>query len=111
MEKSSNPFYTLRCYGRHEIQTFFKGKEKIELRDQGWKRFNHCFDINYSTIIDYHEYILFEDAEDTGTRCIKVVFQDYSSVYAAYSLESFDKWLQENYLPLYNKLNNEEDQS
>jgi hypothetical protein len=111
MEKSTNPFYTLRCYGRHEIQTYYKGKEKLELRDSGWKRFNHSFDINYAIIIDYMEYILFDDAEDTGTRCIKVVFQDYSSVYAAYTLESFEKWLKENYLPLYNNNKYEEPES
>jgi len=104
MEKYINPFYTLKCYGRHEIQTYFKGKEKLELRDTGWKKFNNTFDINYAVIIDFTEYVLFEDAEDTGTKCIKVTFHDFSSVYAAYSADSFDKFLNEVYLPLYNKL-------
>jgi len=107
-----NPFYTLRCYGRHEIQTYYKGKDKLELLHDGWKRFNYCFDINYAVIIDYREYVLFDGPDDTGTRCIKVSFHDYSYVYAAYSLESFEKWLEENYLPLYNNINqNEENKS
>ena len=97
-----NPFYTLRCYARHEIQTYYKGKDKLELLDNGWKRFTYSFDINYATIVDFKEYVLFENSEDTGTRCIKVTFQDYSYIYAAYSLDSFQKWLEENYLPLYN---------
>ena len=104
MENCINPFYTLKCYARHEIQTYLKGKEKLDLRDTGWKKFNNSFDINYAVIIDYLEYVLFEDMEDTGTKCIKITFHDYSSVYAAYSADSFDKWLNDVYLPLYNKI-------
>ena len=66
MENCINPFYTLKCYARHEIQTYLKGKEKLDLRDAGWKKFNHSFDINYAVIIDYLEYVLFEDMESKG---------------------------------------------
>lgn len=112
------PFYSLRTYERHEVQDYYKGNEKLSLRDNGWKRFNRSFDINYNVIIDYKEYVLFENTEDSGTRCIKVIFHDRSYIYAAYSWEAFEKWVNELYLPLYicwfknlNKETNEEIES
>lgn len=109
MEKSSEenkifcPFYTLRVYERHEIQVYYKGNERLELRDEGWKRFNRTFDINWNIITNFREYVLFDSKDDTGTRCIKVAFQDETYVYAAYSWEAFEKWFAEIYVPIYSE--------
>lgn len=96
-----NPFYTIRTFDRHEIQEFYKGGDKLVLRDKGWKRFNRTFHVQFNQITDYREYVLFEDPEDSGTRCIKINMQDSTYVYGAYSWEAFDKWIQDIYLPLY----------
>ena len=96
-------FYTLKIYERHEIHEMIKGVDKItKLRNNGWNKFNCSFDIYYNVITYFCEYVLFEDTEDTGTRCIRVQFQDGTHIYAAYSWDAFNKWLNDVYLPIYN---------
>jgi hypothetical protein len=96
-------FYTLKIYERHEIHEMVKGIDKVtKLRNGGWNKFNCSFDIYYSVITCFSEYVLFEDTEDTGLRCIKVFFQDGSHVHAAYSWDAFNKWMNDVYLPVYN---------
>lgn len=102
MENFINPFYTIRIFDRHEIQEFYKGGDKLILRDKGWKRFNRTFNIHFNEITDYRDYVLFEDSDDPGTRCIKITFVDQTYVYGAYSWEAFDKWMNETYIPLLN---------
>lgn len=107
MENFFNSFYTIKVYERHEIHEMVKGVEKVtRLRNNGWNKFNASFDIYYNVITYFSEYVLFEDMEDTGTRCIKVYFQDGSHLFAAYSWDAFNKWINETYMPIYNQWSN-----
>lgn len=99
------PFYTLRVRDRHHVQSFMNGREKLKQRDQrGWITWQRDLNIFYNVITDYHEYRLFEDADDEGVGCTKVIFQDGCYVYAAQSIDTFRKWMKETYLPFYNHL-------
>jgi len=107
MENSFNPFYTLKIFDRHEIHELVKGTDKVtKLHSNGWYKFNACFDINYNLIIGFTEYVLFDDGDDTGTKCIRVTFHDHTSIYAAYSWDAFNKWLNDVYLQVYLNWNN-----
>lgn len=102
MENFINPFYTLKVFDRHEIHELVKGSDKVtKLHSNGWYKFNACYDINYNVIIGFSEYVLFDDGDDTGTKCIRVSFHDQTFIYAAYSWDAFNKWLNETYMPIY----------
>lgn len=102
MEKFINPFYSMRVFDRHEIHELVKGADKVtKLHSNGWYKFNACYDINYNVIVSYSEYVLFDDENDTGNKCIRVTFHDQTYVYASYSWDAFTKWLNEVYLPVY----------
>lgn len=102
MENFINPFFTLKVFDRHEIHELVKGADKVtKLHSNGWYKFNACYDINYNVIVGFSEYVLFDDGDDTGTKCIRVSFHDQTFIYAAYSWDAFNKWLNEIYMPIY----------
>ena len=102
MENFANPFYSLKVFDRHEIHELVEGSDKVtKLHSNGWYKFNASFDINYNVIINFTEYVLFDDENDTGVKCIKVIFHDQTFVYAAYSWDAFNKWISEVYLQTY----------
>jgi hypothetical protein len=100
------PFYTIRVRDRHHIQSFMNGREKLKQRDQNncWITWQRDMNIFFNVIVDYHEYRLFGDDNDEGVGCTKVFFQDGCYVYAAQSIDTFRKWMKENYMPVYNHL-------
>lgn len=102
MESFINPFYILKVLERHEIRELVKGVDKVtKLHSNGWYKFNASLDINYNVITGFNEYVLFDDGDDTGTKCIRITFHDQTFVYAAYSWDAFNKWLNDVYLPVY----------
>lgn len=104
MESCFNTFYTLKIYERHEVHEFVKGIDKVtKLRNNGWSKFNCSFDIYYNVITYFYEYVLFDEFEDSGLRCVRVQFQDGTHIHAAYSWDAFNKWITEVYQPIYNQ--------
>lgn len=102
MENFINPFYSMKIFDRHKIHELVKGTDKVtRLHSNGWYKFNASYDITFNVIINFTECVLFEDENDTGTKCVRILFHDNSFVYAAYSFDSFNKWLNDVYLPIY----------
>ena len=102
MQHFINPFYTMKVFDRHEIRELVKGADKVtKLHSNGWYKFNASFDINYNVITSFTEYVLFEDENDTGLKCVRVTFHDQTYIHAAYSIDTFNKWINEVYMPIY----------